>query len=107
MNKLMSQQLKINNLLYTKNNQIVDEPFTLPLKIWDKKFIEEGEAEVWCLGPVNVGDYLCSSYLNGIAMVTNLEEVSFGVALSELPNKLEIGKVKFKFLNKEVRDGNL
>ena len=93
----MNQQLRINNLLYTKDNQIVDEPFTLPLKIWDKKFIEEGEAEVWCLGPVKIGDYLCSSYLNGIAMVTNLEEVSFGIALSELPNKLEIGKVKFKF----------
>lgn len=89
-------QLKINNLLYTKDNQIVDEPFTLPLKIWDKKFIEEGEAEVWCLGPVNVGDYLCSSYLTGIAMVTNLMVVSFGTALSELPNKLEIGKVKVK-----------
>lgn len=89
---------KIPYCLYNKDKQLIEDPFILPVMVWNKKFITNGITELWCLGPVKEGDLICSSYIKGIAMATNFPAVSFGVAINSFPNKLEIGKILVKFI---------
>lgn len=64
----------MNHLLYYADGKLTDK-FYIKNVVTSPTFKKEGP--VYCIGEINVGDYICTSEMYGVAMKAMKEEVAF------------------------------
>lgn len=68
----------MNHLLYYDTGKLTDK-FFIKNVVTAPTFKKEGP--VYCIGEINVGDYICTSEMYGVAIKTTLKDVAFAKVL--------------------------
>lgn len=81
----------MNHLLYYGNGKLTDK-FYIKNVVTSPSFKKENP--IYCIGEINIGDYLCTSEMYGVAMKAMKEDVAFGKVI-KIRNIYENDKNEF------------
>ena len=89
---IIKPQTYMNNLLYYGDGKLTDKFFIKHIVV-SPTFEKQGN--IYCMGNINIGDYVTTCNIYGVAMKAPCEEVAFGKVKNIIQTKSSLENIEF------------